>query len=103
MTYKLIITDQANEEVAEAYLWLLERTEHAHAWHDRVEKSIQSLANMPSRCPLAPEYRKKGSKDEVRHLIVGDRIHTYRIIYVIRDETVTVLRVIHGARNIYAL
>jgi len=82
-------------------LWLLERTEqHAPAWHDRVEKSIQSLANMPARCPLASEY--KNTREEVRHLIVGDHIHAYRIIYAIRGQTVVILRVVHGARNVFA-
>ncbi|MCL2639277.1 MAG: type II toxin-antitoxin system RelE/ParE family toxin [Phycisphaerales bacterium] len=100
MTYTIIHSDQVNEEIEEAYLWLLERTEqHAPAWYERVLDAIASLKNMPSRCPLAPEYKKSG--EEVRHLIIGDHIHGYRIIYAIRGNTVTILRFVHGARVIF--
>ena len=100
MTYTIIYSPQAREDIKEAYLWLFERTlQHAPAWHDRLLDAIDSLKNMPSRCPLAPEYKK--SKEKVHHLIVGDRIHAYRIIFAIRGEMVVVLRVIHGARVIY--
>ena len=99
MTYTIIHSDQVNEEIEEAYLWLLERTEqHAPAWYERVLESIASLANLPSRCPLAPE--NEGSDEEVRHLIVGDRIHGYRIVYAIRDDTVVIYHIVHGARSI---
>ena len=99
MTYTVIHSNQVNREIEEAYLWLLERTEqHAPAWYERVLESIASLANMPSRCPLASEYKK--SKEEVRHLIVGDRIHGYRIIYAIRGNEVFIIRFVHGARSI---
>jgi len=99
MIYTVILPDETLEEIEEAYLWLLERTQqHAPAWYNRVLDSVYSLENLPSRCPLAPEYKK--SKDEVRHLIVGDRIHGYRIVYAIRGDTVVILRFVHGARII---
>lgn len=57
-----------------------------------VEKKILSLAHMPGRAPLIPENTLYGIR--YRHLVHGK----YRIICRIQDDTVIVLRVIHGAR-----
>ena len=107
MTYTVIITEQALEELEITYQWLLKRTEqHAPAWYNRVLDAINSLENIPARCPLAPENEGGGrgergeADEEVRHLIVGDRIHAYRIIFAIRSQTVVILDIVHGARAI---
>jgi plasmid stabilization system protein ParE len=98
MNYTVIITAQALEELEAAYLWLLERTEqHAPAWYNRVLDAVNSLQQMPARCPLAPENEE--ADEEVRHLIVGDHIHGYRIIFAIRGIDVIVLDIVHGARQ----
>ncbi|MCL2640704.1 MAG: type II toxin-antitoxin system RelE/ParE family toxin [Phycisphaerales bacterium] len=100
MTYTVIYSAQAQEELDEAYEWLFEQTvQHAPAWYERVLEAAASLANMPSRCPLAPE--NEGADEEVRHLIVGDRIHGYRIVYAIRGDTVVIYHIVHGARINY--
>ena len=100
MTYTIVYTAQARRAIQNAYDWLFERTvQHAPEWHKRLVKSIHSLEIMPGRCPLAPE--NEGSDEEVRHLIVGDRIHAYRIIYTIRGEDVVIYNVVHGARIHY--
>jgi len=61
--------------------------------------SIDSLKNMPARCPLAPG--NEDSDEEMRHLIVGDRIHAYRIVFTTHNETVIIYDIVHGARDIY--
>ena len=98
MNYSVIITQQALDELDAAFLWLLQQTEqHAPAWYNRVLDAINSLEQLPTRCPLAPE--NENQDEQVRHLIVGDRTHAYRIIFTIRETSVIVLDVIHGARD----
>ena len=97
MTYQVTISDQAAEDLDAAFKWLQERTTHAAAWRDNMRESIASLAQFPARCPLAPE--NEDDDEEVRHLIVGNHIHAYRIIFVIRKDTVHILEIIHGVRD----
>jgi len=98
MNYAVTITQQALEEFEAAFAWLAQRTpQHAPPWYNRVLDSINSLEQFPSRCPIAPENEE--SNEEVRHLIVGDRIHAYRIIFAIRAQTVVILDIIHAARD----
>jgi plasmid stabilization system protein ParE len=98
MIYTVRITTQAFEELEAAFAWLVQRTEqHAPAWYARVLEVINSLEQFPGRCPLAPE--NEDVEENVRHLIVGDRLHGYRIIFAIRESTVVILDIIHGARE----
>jgi plasmid stabilization system protein ParE len=98
MIYEVKISDQALEELDAAFTWLRERTpQHAVSWRNNMRESIASLSQFPSRCPLAPE--NEDHEEEVRHLIVGNRIHAYRIIYIIRKDTVFILDIVHGARD----
>jgi plasmid stabilization system protein ParE len=98
MKYTVFTSRQALEELEAAFAWLVERTpQHAPAWYNGILDSIDSLEQIPARCPIAPENEE--SDEEVRHLIVGDKIHAYRIIFVIRGATVTILDILHGARE----
>ena len=99
MNFKVTITQRALLELDEAYAWLAERSpQHAPPWHSRVLEAVDALEQFPSRCPRAPESKKGG--DELRHLIVGDHVHAYRIIFAIRANQVIVLDIIHGARKV---
>ena len=73
MNYTVNISLQAQDELDIAFLWLLQRTEHAWDWHQRVLKAIDSLEQYPSRFNIAPEYKR--ADEEVRHMIVGDNVH----------------------------
>jgi plasmid stabilization system protein ParE len=98
MNYQVFITAQALEELDAAYNWLVELTpQHGPEWYNRLLDAIHSLEHFPTRCPVAPENRK--SDEDVRHLIVGDRQHGYRVIFVVRGSTVVILDILHGARN----
>jgi plasmid stabilization system protein ParE len=98
MIYSVNITQQALEEFEQAFEWLAQRTpQHAPLWYNRVLDAINSLEQFPTRCPTAPENEE--ADEEVRHLVVGDRIHAYRIIFAIRDNTVVILDIIHAARD----
>ncbi|HZT35044.1 MAG TPA: type II toxin-antitoxin system RelE/ParE family toxin, partial [Nitrososphaera sp.] len=66
-------------------------------WFLRLREAIDSLAEMPKRCPLAPE--NASVPFEMRQLLYGRKPHLYRILFTIEDEVVYVLRIRHGRRR----
>jgi toxin ParE1/3/4 len=67
--------------------------ERATLWYFDIMKAIESLSASPARCPFAPERATFGL--EIRHLL----FEKYRILFIIEDESVYVLRVRHGAQD----
>jgi len=95
MSYKVEITEKAQEEARQALRWIAQYSpEKAALWHFELMEKVDSLENFPARCPLAPE--SKTHRKEIRHLIFGK----YRILFIIEDETVYVLRVRHQAQDV---
>lgn len=93
MSYSVVIQPQAEQDVREAVLWMSQWTpDKATDWGFDVIKAIRSLSRFPARCPFAPERVTYGL--DIRHLLF-DR---YRILFIIEDETVYVLRVRHQAQ-----
>lgn len=102
MTYRIEITEAAEAEIDETYLYLLLRNPEAAArWHDSIVRAINSLESMPSRCAAAPENEL--FEGDIRHHFCSFGRAAYRIIFrVLSNETppvVRVLRVRHGARR----
>ncbi|MCX6020594.1 MAG: type II toxin-antitoxin system RelE/ParE family toxin [Chloroflexi bacterium] len=74
----------------------------AERWLHGLFAAIQTLEQMPSRCPVIPEAEELGHL--ARHLIYGQRASAYRIIFDVQEESeegrrVRVFRVWHGARD----
>jgi plasmid stabilization system protein ParE len=98
MTYTVLITEPAQEELDAAYLWLAEQTaQHGPAWHNGLVDAIISLEANPERCPVVQGAR--GEPETVRQLLYGDKRHGYRILFTIRGEKVIVLHIVHAARG----
>jgi plasmid stabilization system protein ParE len=98
VTYHVVIHRRAEAGITEAYDWLAERSpEAAERWLAGVQRAIASLDTLPARCPIAPESRLVGS--EIRCRLYGRRGGRYRILFVIRGESVHVVDVRHGARR----
>jgi plasmid stabilization system protein ParE len=98
MTYRVIIQPIAMVEMREAYLWIARDSSRAAArWYNGLERAIETLAENPGRCPLAPE--SEYFKEEIRELFYGKRGGVYRILFTISEDTVSVLYVRHGARD----
>jgi plasmid stabilization system protein ParE len=98
VTYQVELTESAQREINAAYQWLLARTpQHAPLWLEGLAESWQSLSEMPNRCPRAPEADE--IKADVRQLLYGKKKGVYRILFIVRDQTVYVLHVRHGARE----
>jgi plasmid stabilization system protein ParE len=100
MTYRVIILAEAEQEVAQAYLWIAESAPgRASTWLRRLRAAIATLQTHPRRCPLAPE--NAFFTEEIRQLLYGRRRHAYRVLFQIDDDKqmVTILHVIHSARD----
>ena len=71
MTYNVIVTPTADAEAMEAVAWYAERsTDAAQRWHERLTRAINSLAKLPTRCPVSQED-SKALGCEVRLLLYG--------------------------------
>ena len=98
MTYHVIIQPNAEAEIAAAY-----RYRHAQApqaavrWLAGIGGAIMSLEQFPACCPLAPENGYFA--EEIRRLLYGTRRDVFRILFTIREETVHVLHIRHGAQQ----
>ena len=96
MNYRVVIEAPARDDLEAITLWLAQHSEEeARKWYWRVKKAIESLAQSPARCPLAPENRH--FDEEIRHLLHGRHRYVYRILFAIRGTTVHVLHSRHGA------
>ena len=98
MEYKVIITPQAQTQLAETVNYISEvllAPETAVKWLDVLEKAIYSLNTMPNRFPLTDEepWKTRG----IRKLIVKGFI----VYYLVDDSrnAVFITAVIYGKRN----
>jgi plasmid stabilization system protein ParE len=93
MRYRVSIGPSAEADIEEAYDWIAEQSpRNAARWFNGIKKAIESLESMPERYHAAMESPALGY--EIRQLIYGN----YRVLFTVRDDTVYVLHVRHGAR-----
>jgi plasmid stabilization system protein ParE len=83
-------------DIDEACGWIAARSpEAAERWFNAIEAEIHSLEYFPMRCSRA---REDGLFHyELRQLVYGRRQGRYRVIFTIRNQTVHVLHIRHGA------
>jgi plasmid stabilization system protein ParE len=96
--WNVIVELPAQQDIAEAHLWLAERDPAAaDRWFNGIYDTIGSLEIFPERCPLAPESNHLNL--EIREIFHGRRQHKYRILFVVTGNKVHVLHVRHGVRR----
>jgi plasmid stabilization system protein ParE len=97
MTYRVILTPEAEDDLRTAYRYIRSRAPRAaREWLRRARQSIKTLSHHPERCPLAPE---SASFDEsIRELLfgVGNR-GTYRFLFIVDAKRVYILHIRHGS------
>ncbi|NEQ34845.1 MAG: type II toxin-antitoxin system RelE/ParE family toxin [Okeania sp. SIO3I5] len=96
MTYQIEISSVAQAEADRAFQWLCQvvSIETARHWYQELLKTIESLSEMPKRCPLAREnnYFSK----EIRQLLYRRGRHSYRIIFtIVESQDISIVRVLH--------
>lgn len=98
MTYTVVVTSGAKQDLRNAYLWAAERAPHTAAlWLHRFEAELQTLAVSPQRFQLAPENALVES--EIRPLVFGRRLGAYRALYTIVGDQVQILHVRRASRQ----
>lgn len=100
MKYTVVNTRRAERDLSAAARWWAENRSAAQAdrWLAEMQKKIESLAESPLRCPLAPERERFTTELRELHFRVGRR-PTHRIIFTVADDVVLVLAVRHVAQD----
>jgi toxin ParE1/3/4 len=97
MAYRVEFAKNAEAELEELYLWVVERApSQGAAWFNGLERAILSLEQLPKRCRVAPE--SIDPNQPVRVFNYGRSPHIYRVFFAI-DETANVVRVVHTRRG----
>jgi plasmid stabilization system protein ParE len=98
MTYEVVLTAAAKQNLRSAYLWAAERAPNTAAlWLQRFEAELQTLASFPERFQLAPENALV--EPEIRQLIFGRRQGAYRAFFTIAGNQVQMLHIRRATRD----
>ena len=105
MKYRIEISSMAEAEADNAFLRLSQVTSpiKASQWYSGLLQAIESLAQMPKRCPLGRENQY--FSQEIRQLLYGRGRNSYRILFTILDEqnvsTVRILHIRHASQQTF--
>lgn len=103
MRYQVEISSMAEAEADSVFLQLSQITSSTKAsqWYSGLLQAIESLTQMPKRCPLARE--NEYFSQEIRQLIYGKGRNLYRILFTIlegeEESTVRILHIRHGTQK----
>ena len=99
MKYDVRLTDEAKQNVRDAFAWYAERSQAAaDQWYAGFLKLLESLAIEPHRHPIAMENSR--FPIELRRANYGSgRRLTHRIIFAIREKAVVVYSVRHVSQD----
>jgi plasmid stabilization system protein ParE len=103
MKYRLEMSSVAEAEADSAFLRLSQATspERANQWYLGLLQTIDSLSQMPKRCPLARE--NEYFSQEIRQLLYGTGRNSYRILFTLlegeRTSTVRILHIRHATQQ----
>jgi plasmid stabilization system protein ParE len=96
MKYRIEISSMAETEADNAFLRLSQVTSPVKAsqWYSGLLQAIESLSQMPKRCPLAREDRY--FSQEIRQLVYGRGRNSYRILFTILEaQNISTIRILH--------
>ena len=91
--YRVKTARQTAADVAEIWAYIAaDSVDNANQFVLKLEKQMKTLESSPRRCPLISENELLGT--QYRHLVITK----YRTIFRVSNDTVYILRVIHGGR-----
>ena len=91
---KVIVTDQADDDLMQIFSYLsAQSSQAAQSIAAGINRSFENLSSFP----LSGSPRARLGQD-VRSIVVSP----YLILYAVRRDHVTILRVLHGSRDIEA-
>lgn len=92
-TYKVNVTRHAQADLEQIFDYIADDSiNNASNFIFELEKMVYSLEYLPFRNPLIPENTYFGT--DYRHIIYKK----YRIIYRVTENSVFILRIVHGAK-----
>jgi plasmid stabilization system protein ParE len=101
MKYRIEISSVAETEADSAFLKLAQVTSYIKAsqWYSGLLQAIESLSQMPKRCPLARE--NKYFSQEIRQLFYGRGRNSYRVLFTILEgqDVVRILHIRHASQQ----
>jgi len=98
MAYRVELRPRAEQDLETLFRWLVQQAPlRGPQWVARLEEAIDSLREMPERCPIVWEFSQPTIT--VRKLLFGRYPHVYKIYFTIESNTVSVLHIRHGARR----
>jgi toxin ParE1/3/4 len=100
MASKVMLTEDAVRDLEDIHDYIAAHDAKESAAHvlDRIEQAFQSLAQLPERGTYPKELTAVGIR-QFREVF----FKPYRIIYQVRDETVYVMLIADGRRDMQAL
>ena len=94
--FEIVWTSLAITEVKDIVEYIARDSYHyAELVEDRIYEVAESLSRFPLRNRIVPEF----DNENVREILV----HSYRVIYFATETKVTILSVIHSARDLKKL
>ena len=104
MAYDVLITNEAFADLDAITGFIIQESslETARKWFAAIIAAIDTLREMPGRCPLIPESEELGA--EVRLLLHGRKHRAYKIYFSIHHQaestgSVRVFHIRHWARK----
>ncbi len=96
MNYHIEISSMAEAEADRAFVRLSQVISpiKASQWYSGLIQAIESLSQMPKRCPLARE--NEYFSQEIRQLLYGRGRNSYRVLFTILEEQdLSIVRILH--------
>jgi addiction module RelE/StbE family toxin len=88
---KIVWTEKAEKQLDQIFQYIAsDSTLYAHRTVGQIIEQVENISPHPRKGRKVPEYEK----DDIREVFH----HPYRIIYLLKDNTIEILSVIHGAR-----
>jgi len=98
--FRILISTKAEVDMDSAADWWATNhsAKQAERWYNSIHHAIQTLSEIPERCPLAAE--NEFTDREIRNLLFGvSSKPTHRVIFYLDEQDVIVVRVIHTSRS----
>jgi plasmid stabilization system protein ParE len=93
MSHEVRISRRAERDLRVIQSWLQDRSRiGALRWLDALQAALDQLSDTATSGPLAPEADDLGL-DLRQRLFQTRRGHSYRLVYVVREQTVHVLAI----------
>ena len=99
MPFEVRLTAKAEADIGAVLAWFRDEqaADAGGRWLAGLRTKLLSLESRPEHCGLAAEAIHVG--EEVRELLVGRTRFKHRLLFVIREKSVDILRVWHSSRD----